>query len=101
MFQRDWLLRLVEQIAETVAKALGLAKEGRHDEAKRELNGAYSALGISRDLVGRLDASSIRMMAGDKLPALVKLLETEIEIVRLAGDEDMARRRERLLAALR
>ena len=100
MFQRDWLLRLVEQIAEMTAKALTLANEGRHEEANRELDRAYRDLSLPRDLVSLLDARSITMMVGEKRAALIQLLEAEIEVMRLAGNEAAAKQRERLVAQL-
>jgi hypothetical protein len=100
MLQRDYLMRLIEQILMFLARALGLARKGQHAEAERELEAAYAALGLGRRLVDRLDASTLRAMAGDKIEALVRVLQADAEIAKLAGDHTLAARREALVAAL-
>ena len=49
MQRQDYIERLIAQIAEAIARALGLARDGRQVEAQTELDAAWSgALGLSR-----------------------------------------------------
>jgi hypothetical protein len=101
MFQRDYLLRLIEQIMAFIARAIGLAREGRQAEAEREIERGYASLGLSRSMVDRLDATTLRALAGDRLTALVRLLEADVELAQIGGDREAAERRLRLASLLR
>jgi hypothetical protein len=44
MFQKDYILRMIEMAAAMIAGILGLIKKGKLDEASRELDIAYNSL---------------------------------------------------------
>lgn len=100
MIKRDYLERLIEELAAVAARALGLAREGQKDHARREIDGAYAEVGVPALVLDRLDPASIRLMSGEKVGALVKLLEADAEVSELVGDPARARRRRALAAAL-
>jgi hypothetical protein len=86
MLQRDYLMRMIEQFVQAIGRMLGLAKSGRLEDAKAELDAAYAALGISRRMVDRLDDASLRLLLGeDKLRILLMLLDAEAELLALEG----------------
>ncbi|MBX3229174.1 MAG: hypothetical protein KIT84_18870 [Labilithrix sp.] len=101
MIKRDYLEALIEQLTAAVERALGHVGSKRPDDARREIDAAYQQVGLSALVVDRLDAASVRMMAGDKVEALVHLLEADARVSSLLGDEARARRRAALCAALR
>jgi hypothetical protein len=83
MVQRDYLLRMIEQFTQAVARILGLSSEQKFTEARRELDGAYRALGLSRSMLDSLDESSLRILVGEpKLLAVAMLLAAETHILR-------------------
>jgi tetratricopeptide (TPR) repeat protein len=66
MFRRDWIMRLIEQVAEFVRKCAGLVDKGSYDEALDVAARAWSELlDVPRELVDRVDA-----------PTLAELLQT-------------------------
>jgi len=85
MQQRDYFERLFEQIAAFVATILGLARAGKFDEAEHELDNAWSALGLRRCDVSRLDDTTLQMMLGPKIGLAIKLLETEADLQNARG----------------
>jgi len=91
MVQRDYLMRMIEQFVQAIARILGLAKDGRLEEAKTELDAAYAKLGISRSMIERLDAASLRLLLGeDKLRIVAMLFGAEAKLLRLEGKEQAA-----------
>jgi hypothetical protein len=66
MFRRDWIMRVIEQVAEFVRKVTGLVDKGSYDEALDVSARAWSELlDVPRELVDRIDA-----------PTLAELLQT-------------------------
>ena len=51
MFRKDYILRIVEEIARFLAKAMGLLKEGKHELAEEWIQKGYKLLKADR---GRL-----------------------------------------------
>ena len=96
MIKRDYLERLVEELAALTKRVLG----GESIDPRRELDDFYPQVGVPALVLDRLDPASIRMMSGDKVGALVKLLEADAELSELLGDETRARRRRTLAKAL-
>ncbi|MFO0735347.1 MAG: hypothetical protein U0270_05690 [Labilithrix sp.] len=99
MIKRDYLERLLEEMAQLANRVIGRAAE-HPTETRREIDAAYSQVGVPTLVLDRLDPASIRMMSGDKVGALVKLLETDAEVSELLGDAPRARRRRALAHAL-
>lgn len=103
MIRRDYLERMIQQLGDALARAVGLAKAGQHEDATRELDTLYDRhIGMPRRMLERLELVSVRSMVGtDKLAALVLLLETEAELRRTKGDTAGAEACERRALALR
>ena len=97
MQQRDYLQRLIEQLAAAIARSLGAAKDGHADEALRMLDDAWRAnVGMRRSDAARLDGATLQLMLGDKTPLVARLFEAQALIEDGRGDAveaALARRR--------
>lgn len=92
MQTRDYLERMIRQIAEMLARVAGYTAEGRLDEAERELDATWSsALGFRRKDALRLDATSLRTLLGPKAEHAAALFDAEAKVMRARGDEARAR----------
>jgi hypothetical protein len=82
MFQRDYLLRIIDMAAQAIARALRLLVAKQPEEAEQQLQAAYSALPIDRELLLMLDANSVRAQLGDDgvVQTVVKLLVCDAEV---------------------
>jgi hypothetical protein len=94
LFQRDYILRLIEQVAESVTRAFRFLAQQNTEEAERQLNTGYGALGVDREFLCALDAASIRnhFADEDKLALAVRLLLCDAELHQQRGQEQPARR---------
>jgi NAD-specific glutamate dehydrogenase len=101
VFQRDYILRAVQQAAEALARALKLLLSKKEDEAEQALVEGYAALGIDRELLLMLDAKSLRSQLADdsKVAMAARLLLGDAELRHARGDSKAALRR--LRAAIR
>jgi hypothetical protein len=103
--QRDYLERMIEQLAAAVARAAGLARDGKADEAVHELDEAWTtALGMREKDALRLDDSTLRMMLGAKTDVVVTLLQARADVEASRGADALAaalRKRALLLADAR
>lgn len=101
MFQRDYIMRAVQQAAEALARALKLLLKKKDDEAEQALVEGYAALGIDRELLLLLDAPSLRSQLADdaKVAMAARLLLGDAEVRQARGDSKGALRR--LRAAIR
>lgn len=94
MQREDYIERMIRQVAEAVAHALGVARGGDVARAQDEIRQTWvSAVGLRWEDAKRLDASTLRALLGAKRELALKLLEAQAEL----GDRDAAR----LLAELR
>ena len=101
MFQRDYIMRAVQQAAEALARALKLLLKKKDEEAEQALVEGYGALGIDRELLLLLDAASLRSQLADdaKVAMAARLLAGDAEVRQARGDSKGALRR--LRAAIR
>jgi hypothetical protein len=60
VFQRDYILRLIDQAAQAVARALRLVLKKQPEEAAQQLSSAYGLLSLDRELLLALDTASLR-----------------------------------------
>lgn len=91
MQQRDYIERLIEELAEGIARALGVGPAGRRsrDEALRDLDALWtSSVGLRRADAERLDDGSLRAMLGAKAVLAAKLFEA---LAALEDEVDPAR----------
>jgi hypothetical protein len=100
--QRDYIERLIAQVAAAIGRSLGLAKSGEADEAERDLAATWSSLlGLRRADVDRLDEATLRALLGDKRLAAAMLLDAEAELKRSQGQAEVAARLASIAAGLR
>jgi hypothetical protein len=88
--QRDYIERLIERIAAAIAAILGAAAAGRLDEADRELDGAWSALGLRKSDALRLDDGTVRALLGPKAELAARLLDAQATVEEARGAQALA-----------
>jgi hypothetical protein len=88
----DWLLRTIHRLVALLARVVGMAREGRVEDARRELELLYSTeLGMPRRMLERLEPSTAVLALGhDKARLFVRMLEADADIASIAGDEGLA-----------
>lgn len=103
MFQRDYLMRMVDQIAQAVARAVGLIAKRKNDEAQQQLDSGYAALGMDRELLLILDGPTLARQLGDdqRIAAAITLLLCDAELQLARGDRPAAQQRLRAASRLR
>ena len=96
MIKDDFLMRMIRQLAEVIARIAGLAKEGRSHEAERALEEACgSFVGMPKSMIDKLDPETIAKTFGpEKAMVIAALLDAEASL----GKSDAASRRERAAA---
>ena len=94
MFQRDYLMRMVAQVAQAVARALGLIAKRKNDEAEQQLDTGYGALGMDRELLLILDGPTLARQLGDdqRIGAAVALLLCDAELQLARADRPDAQK---------
>ncbi|MGK3997003.1 hypothetical protein [Sorangium sp. So ce1024] len=86
--QRDYLLRMIEQLAEAIGRIAGLRRAGQLDEAELLVRTTADGLfGPMRDMLDRLDAGGASTLLGDheKIGAYAALCAEQAEILELRG----------------
>jgi hypothetical protein len=88
MYREDWLIRLIRQFAEAIARLAGLRKAGQFQQALDAADRLYDELGIPRDLVDVVDTPTLASMLRwpDKMRAAAMLLWEEGYIYKAKGD---------------
>jgi len=71
--QRDYIERMIQQIAAFIAAALGKVARGELAEAQRDLDVAWSQLGLRLRDVLLLDDATVRAMLGPKAELAARL----------------------------
>jgi hypothetical protein len=90
---RDYILRVIERMAEFLAAVAGKRREGKLDEAARDIDQAkHDLLGPLARSVDSLDASTVAMLLEDaaKTRAYAQLLDAEADVASDRGDERRA-----------
>ncbi len=85
--KRDYILRIVQQLAEAVARILALRKKGSVAEAIREVEGAAGAIaGMDLRMAAAVDTGTVARHLADpvRMAALARLMH---ERAGLAGDQ--------------
>ena len=105
MFERDYVMRAVKQVAQALARVLGLRQQNKHEEADRELDELYRGLvPFDRELLDVLDPTTLASMIRDpeRVAAICELLAFEADTAEQRGEAARAQRtRRRALALLR
>jgi hypothetical protein len=105
MFERDYVMRAVRQVAPALARVLGLRQLGKQEEADRELDELYRGLvPFDRELLDVLDAPTLVAMIRDpeRVRAICQLLAFEADEADKRGEiarADRGRRRAQALLA--
>lgn len=70
--KQDYFMRLLRQVAETIAAATGLSREGKEEDAKRLLDQEISGLaGMPVPMLKRLTPASLAAMVPGERHAMV------------------------------
>src|SRR5882672_5372340 len=103
-FQKDYILRMAERLAELAGRILGLRRAGKLDEAKEAAEQAYGELlGLPPGLIDVVDAATLASLVGapEKYEGVAAVLEADAEVLEARGDAKRAARRRELAAGLR
>jgi hypothetical protein len=89
--KQDYFMRLLRQVAETIAAATGLSRAGKEDEGQRILDQEIAGLaGMPVPMLKRLTPESLAaMVSGDRHAMVAELLVARAELV--PGDAEWAR----------
>lgn len=92
-YEQDYIKRLFKKLGDVLARALGLAKSGNHDESLQVLEQGVSAeLGLPLPLLLKLDAkSAVALLGQAKAGAFAEVLRTRSLLLELAGRSEAAR----------
>lgn len=92
--EKDFIVRLIRQLAEVLARALGLARKGQFDEAVAVLESSCPALlGMDYAPLALVDSASAAaiLREPERVKTFARLLATAAEIYELKGDAPAAR----------
>ena len=103
LFQKDYLLRLLEQLTEMMAKIRAALAAGRAREALDAIRKARGVLaGPLADSLDRVDAASaVALLGREKARVHGELLQLEADAHAALGDEAAARRAEMRVRAVK
>jgi hypothetical protein len=59
MIREDYLMRLIRQLVDALARIAGYRKQGEYDRAMAEVARAWEELGVPRDLVTATDGQTL------------------------------------------
>ncbi len=101
MIERDYIMRLAQQLAAVVARVLRLRELEKYDQAQQELEQACGELlGLNYELLLSLDAATAAQLLGheEKIKIAAKLMHEEGELLEHQGRFELAHaRRQRAL----
>lgn len=102
MLRTDWLLRVVEQLSQAVARAIGALRSGQEQEALQELMAAEGSLPLVPGLLDSLPAGElVKRLGPEGTRGVIALLEVKAELQRRRGRWPLAERADRRAAGLR
>lgn len=98
LVERDYVMRIVKQLAELLARALKLKREQRYDEAAQTLEGGcVDLLGLEFSALALVDSASSAQLLGEptRIRTFARLLEELSDVYFADGDEERGRARAR------
>jgi hypothetical protein len=102
--QRDYILRIVEALAQAIARILTLRQAGNAAEARQEIvRTAGSLFGLDLGLIELMGPATVAAQLGhpEKVEALARLVDEKAALEREAGEAAAADKWTRLAAGLR
>ena len=98
LFERDYVMRIVQQLAELLARVLKLKAAKRYDEAAEAIEaGCPSLLGVDFAAIALVDSSSAAQLLSElsRIRMFARLLEELGDVYALEGNAAKARARDR------
>jgi len=88
MLRDDYLMRLIQQLAELVARIAGFNRRREYQSALAEARRAWDELDVPHELVDRLDGAALADLLRDpaKMRAAAQLLAEEAVALAATGD---------------
>lgn len=88
MIREDYVMRLIRQVIEAIARMARLGAQGDHQAARRAAEDAYDLLGVPAELAAALDSAALAELVGqpDKIRLLARVAIQEAELLRATGD---------------
>lgn len=89
MFTRDYIIRLIEQVADFLARISKSKREGNFAAGLREVQRAYdSVLDMDRQLFNIADSATLAQLLGppERIRSIAQLVCAEADLLRLSGD---------------
>jgi tetratricopeptide (TPR) repeat protein len=89
MFREDYIIRLIQQLVDAIARIAGLNRRGEHDKALAEAEQAWGALlDAPPDLVDAVDTATLAEMlrSPDKMRVAAQLLHEQGRALAGKGD---------------
>jgi tetratricopeptide (TPR) repeat protein len=91
MIERDYLMRMMAQLAAVLARVLGAKNARNYAEALQIVQDAYGELfGVQSELVEQMDAATLALLLSDweKIKGLASLLREEGDVLLLQGKQE-------------
>lgn len=103
LLQNDYLMKMIQQAADALARAFKRLKAKELTHAEQELGEGYAAIGMEAELLSLLDGATLRDQLRDeeKLMMASRLLACEVELRVRQGDRSLARQRLKAARKLR
>ena len=91
MYQKDYILRLIEACSDALARIIGLKEEGKNKLALDEIKRTYiEMLKINIDVILNSSTNEIENIEIEKLEMISDLLKIEAEVEFVEGNEQNA-----------
>jgi hypothetical protein len=89
MIREDYIIRLIKQLADAIARIAGLRQRGDYVQAQHEVDHAWTdVLGVPRELVDATDPATLASLLRepDKMRVAAQLLAEEARVMTAKGD---------------
>jgi hypothetical protein len=103
LLQNDYLMKMIHQVTEALARAFKSIKAKELAQAEQGLGEGYAVLGMDAEMLSVLDGATLRNQLRDeeKLVMACRLLACEAELRIRQGDGSLARQRLKAARKLR
>lgn len=96
MIERDYIMRMVQQLAAALTRIFKLKEQEKYDQALDETGEAFNALlGMSPEMMAAFDSATLAQLLGhhEKVKTAAALFRAEGELHQLQGDSATAQTR--------